>query len=1306
MRRWLIALGVMIVLLLAGVWGVAAYLRSGRFERRVRAYVTAEIQQASGARVEMGGFHMAWRWRLPGLELELDHLVLHGREGAGQPPLAKVPRLRLGVRLVSLARREIRLGAIEVAEPRVRLYQLADGASNLPLPSEPWQRRNDEVRTLLEVGAASLTVEQGELDLQDRRIPLNLHAAGVELRLAAAGPRGRAAYAGELQVGQGTVEEGKLPAVPFALGVKFRLEASDLQLQQVRAEAAGMRMEGAGELRNFPQPAFQFRFHATGPVTAAARAVGMRDDPQAGAFEASGTGTWAPGSWNVAGTARGTGLRWPARGPGEWAGQAEFQAGPAGLYLSRLDMNGLGGRVEARGELRGWREWTLAGTFRGMPLEALADWRGLARAPAQARAALRGRQERARGSFRYQGQGWSVEASLEGGVAGAASLSGNSAGTVQVRALQLHAPAASVRASGTVSARAWDLRLDATVSDAAALRAEAVRDGIGLPQAFPDATAASATVHGRLSGNVAAPAFTGEVELSRARLRVRGQALALDSLELEGSVAPRGVHLNRAVAQRGRQRIEASGDLGLTDFRITPQSRLDLQGTGQRLPMSMVAALAGLEQPILGSLSGRVHLQGVWAQPDGSGAFTIAGGRWYSQNIQSITASFQLRNGLLTSQDFALALARTRVQGTLRLGFHDHSYRVDLSSPAVQLSDLAVLQSERLPLAGQLRFQLTGEGKWEAPQAQLVLTSTGLRGGGESLGDLGAKLQLRGGMIQFQAADILPNGNFNLTGTLQTDASYRVDAHLQLHDYDFDAWLRRFTRAEVSGHSHMSGTAQIAGPLARPGELVAHIALDPVELAVSGLTLRNQSPIQLDASRQTLRLTPARMVGQDTDFTLQGEAGLGQRLRDPMRLRGEIQGRVNLALLESLHPATHATGEVTVEARLGGTTAQPGFTGQVSIENASLAEQNLPIGFDSIHGQLRLSGRRVQIDQLTAHTGSGELDISGFGADTANGVSFDLGARGQNLRLRYQGISATGDLQLRLSGQPSGALLAGDAQLNRIGLDPQFDLAVLLAAFQAPSAPPDADSVLNRVHMDIHLVTGPQVEVATNAARLQLQADLRLRGTLAEPAVLGRASASQGRVLFAGNEFQVTKAQVQFANPFRIAPQLDIGLTTTVQPYDVTLNIAGPPDKLAITYRSDPPLASADVVALLATGQPTQATASLNAAGNSFAAPSEQILGQALDNVVAGRLQRLFGITQVHVNPNSGPLGTTGSGGTVTVQQQVSRNLKLTYTQNLASSSQDIIQIDWTITRALGITLNRDQFGLYGLKFTFRQRRR
>ncbi|HEY7856445.1 MAG TPA: translocation/assembly module TamB domain-containing protein, partial [Terriglobales bacterium] len=728
-----------------------------------------------------------------------------------------------------------------------------------------------------------------------------------------------------------------------------------------------------------------------------------------------------------------------------------------------------------------------------------------------------------------------------------------------------------------------------------------------------------------------------------------------------------------------------------------------------------VKAWAAQTYPLLGGvLDVQANLAGTWQHPTGTGQLQLRQTHWQQQPIQAVSASFRLANDELTSSDFALLLPRTRVSGSLRLGLADHSYSFDIASPAVQLADIAALQSPRLPITGMARFQLLGSGHWEQPQATLILTTTGLRGHGESLGDVGARAQLNQGRIHFQIADVLPNGNLNVTGDADATAPFAAKAHLDLRDYDFDAWLRRFTPAELTGHSRISGTADLDGPLAQPARINARIALNPLELAVSGLVLRNLNPILLTTDHGSLTLSPARIVSSDTahdtDLTLSG--AITPHLVSSPALAAQMQGTVNLALIESLHPSTRAAGHLAIAATLAGTLDQPLLAGSVAIHDASLAEENLPIAFDHIEGQLSLRGNRAQIDHLTADTGSGNVAITGFASRTAGITNFDLAATGVNLRLRYQGISATGDVQLRLNGSSlehaggRNATLSGAAQLNRIGLDQNFDLALVLAGLQSPPELPDPGSVLNRIGLDVHLVTGPQLQVATNLARLAIQADLRLRGTLATPAVLGRASASEGRLLFGGNQYQVTKAQVQFVNPFKIEPILDIGLTTTVQQYDVTLNLVGPADKLAINYRSDPPLSSSDVVALLATGQPTQATSTLAGGGSNSFSGSEQLLGQALNNVVAGRLQRLFGVTQVQINPNSGPLGTTGSGGTVTIQQQVARNLKLTYTQNLASSSQDIIQVDWTISRYLGITLNRDQFGLYGLKFTFRHRAR
>ena len=74
-------------------------------------------------------------------------------------------------------------------------------------------------------------------------------------------------------------------------------------------------------------------------------------------------------------------------------------------------------------------------------------------------------------------------------------------------------------------------------------------------------------------------------------------------------------------------------------------------------------------------------------------------------------------------------------------------------------------------------------------------------------------------------------------------------------------------------------------------------------------------------------------------------------------------------------------------------------------------------------------------------------------------------------------------------------------------------------------------------------------------------------------------------------------------------------------------------DKLKMTYHSDPPLEFEQLVSLLASGK-TPTTDPMLAAHqppapeqNFEQAGASTLLGQAVANPIAGRLQRLFGVT-------------------------------------------------------------------------------
>ena len=85
--------------------------------------------------------------------------------------------------------------------------------------------------------------------------------------------------------------------------------------------------------------------------------------------------------------------------------------------------------------------------------------------------------------------------------------------------------------------------------------------------------------------------------------------------------------------------------------------------------------------------------------------------------------------------------------------------------------------------------------------------------------------------------------------------------------------------------------------------------------------------------------------------------------------------------------------------------------------------------------------------------------------------------------------------------------------------------------------------------------------------------------------LFGHADIERGEVTFEGRRYRITRGTIDFTNPTRIEPFFDVEAETNVrvpgQTYRVTVAFAGTSEQLRPTLSSDPPLPTADVLALL-----------------------------------------------------------------------------------------------------------------------------
>jgi translocation and assembly module TamB len=246
--------------------------------------------------------------------------------------------------------------------------------------------------------------------------------------------------------------------------------------------------------------------------------------------------------------------------------------------------------------------------------------------------------------------------------------------------------------------------------------------------------------------------------------------------------------------------------------------------------------------------------------------------------------------------------------------------------------------------------------------------------------------------------------------------------------------------------------------------------------------------------------------------------------------------------------------------------------------------------------------------------------------------------------------------------------------------------------------------VTDNLRLDVHVLSTPELEVETSLAKIAGDADLRLRGSVARPVVLGRINIVEGDVFFSGTKYHLERGDITFTNPVRIEPILNIEASARVREYDITLGFHGSVDKLSTTYRSEPPLPTADIIALLALGRTREETALNQTTNQTFAdTESNAILGQALNAAVSSRVQKLFGVSRIKIDPQ---VGETNPNARLTIEEQVNKNITLTYITNLASTTQQVIQIEYNVNRNLSILVVRDQYGVLGFEVRMRQRKK
>ncbi|HEV2617382.1 MAG TPA: translocation/assembly module TamB domain-containing protein [Candidatus Acidoferrales bacterium] len=1305
-------LALLIVVVVAGVT-ITVIVESGAAERWARGYIVKKIASSTGGRVELGAFHF---WLFP-LRAELDDFTLHGKESAALPPFFHADKIEVSVHVISFFHKKISLKNLEIDQPSVFVRVDENGHSNVPTPAvkrppgKPWREQ------LFNLQIAQLKIADGTMIFNDAKIPVDAEGKDFEFVMNYESPTpGKEAYVAQL--GWKQVEIAAKRYMPFRADVatKFTLTPNTLSVDDFELKLPNSTVNGRGEIKNFNalDVDFHCRAHLSLPdLRQVMRKPGVPD----GEVDFTGNGTYAAAKLRMEGHYLAQGIRlkfqwFHAGGMQSWGNltvannrltMPVFEAKALGGDLKgRLDMNFHGMEFRTATQMSGasLAEVLDATDNPSLPVDTL-HWDGSMSVNTVTTWNRDFKNLKTKGVTTWSPSAKAAPGTLPVTAQLGFDYSMDRRDVILSPGSIISTPNSRLVVGGTLAAK--HSALDADFHTA---RLEDWEDFIAdLRGTTKESEPVTGAVDwkGELTGPLGGPTFAGAFEARDAHFG----RLYWDDITGQMIYSPFQFQLSRAIVKRGHSTANLDLHLQLNgkwsfkqDDIWTLEARLDHASTDD------LQGLFGTSYPASAVMTADFQGSGTRANPVLDGNFQLDKVTAYGIYADRAKGKLSLRHDEIRITDAELDRDTGRVSGDLLYRPSSREVEFQMAGEKIPLSKFAFLQKKAMPIGGELSFHLSGSGPLRDPHGAGTIQVTNLQFGSEVLDSFGGTVNSDGKTARLKLVSIKTAGKLGGELQLGLSGNYPISGQIKLNHIDLDPFIEAGLHLnELTGHSSVDGELSFSGEARQPDTIEMQAKLSRIGLDYEYVKLQNEGPVLLSYRKSEIHVDQATLKGADTNFQISGDAHFsGSRALD---LR--VAGSVNLRLVSALFPQLDARGVTQLNTTIAGTFSNPQITGQAKLIGVSAHYGDFPAGINNLNGEMVFDRSRLVFDNLTAAAGGGKITISGSVGYGEAPVRYEVNAVADSVRIRYpEGMSWLTSGTLRFSGTTNAALLSGSVTVQRITFAQNVSFSSLMGTTQTViTGPVTSSAYLRNLQFDVQADTGAGARIVWAGAHFTAEGGVHVRGTWEHPIVLGSVHLLTGEMAFHGNTYRLTRGDINFSDPFHFDPILNIEASTTINPYEITLDFSGKASNLQLAYRSDPPLPASDIISLLALGTPGQESGLMTSSSSqtqNFGATA--LLSEAISSQLGGPIAKLFGVTNFRVDPFlASSLATNGveqsTAARVTIQKQVTRDLSVTYSTNANSNQQQVIEVDYSIRRDITIVALRDINGIFGINIKF-----
>jgi translocation and assembly module TamB len=1294
--------GILLFLIIALVLTVYVLLHNRSFHQYVLRSAQEKISAALGSQVQARDYSLTFHGISPSLDLY--NVVIAGAQPYPTPPLLTVDHLHAGIRVVSLMSKTWYLDDVTVNHPVVRVFVDAHGTDNLPQTKSSNQKSNTSI---FDLGVRHALLDNGEVYYNNKKSVMNadLH----DLNFQSAFDASQKKYSGTLSYKNGHLNLENFNPIPHDLAAQFDVTPQEFKLSNATLHSGNSQFILNATLSDFVHPRLNATYQAVLDAGQIRRTLKNASLPL-GILRADGSVEYQakPDTPLLALIVVDGGLSsrdlqvvTPTMRTNIRDLSARYTVKDGNLEVKNMRAGVLGGELTGNlkvHDLVGKSQSHLVAALRGLNV---ADLKSMMNSPALKQVALTGRVNAdadATWGRTFDNLIAKTDATLKAAIAPA---NGNAApvpldGVIHAR--YANATKLVALSNSYVRLPQTSLDLNGTVSDRSALQIrlqsndlhelENIADKFRAPGGQPFGLYGTANFNGSVRGSMAAPHLNGA--LNAANLRVHGTQWKLLRANVDASPSQASL-TNGELDPADRGRITFNVSTGLRKWTFTNTSPIQVGLNANNINVGELAKAGGVTTPVKGTVAANVAVHGTELNPIGQGTVNLTNAQIAAEPINSLNVNFN-GTGEVVNAKLNAKIPAGSANGNLVYYPKTQNYDMQLQAPGIQLAQLQTVKQRGMNLSGLLSLVANGRGTIQNPQLTASLQIPKLVIDKQAVNGIALNANVANHVgtydlnSQVLSTSIRSRGRVNLTG------EYYADATLDTQAIPLETIVAAYAPAQagkVKGQTELHAT--LRGPLKDKNRIEAHAQIPMLNVNYANtVQIGAVSPIHIDYVNGVLALQRTQLRGTDTDLAFQATVPV-KDANAPVSLLA--LGTVDLKLIQLFDPDVVTSGQLKLNVNSYGNRANPDVQGQIQVVNAGFASGDLPLGLENGNGVLTLTKNRLNITSFKGTVGGGEVTATG-GVAYRPALDFNVALAGRGIRLLYPDGVRTGlGMNLALIGNPNAALLNGQVRITQLSFAPDFDMMSFIGQFSGDTLPPPAQGFADKVKLDLTVVATNGISLVSRTLSLDGTANLEVRGTAAEPVMLGRVNLSGGDLIFQGNRYILESGTLDFVNPYQTQPVVNVAVSTTIQEYNIMMRFDGPADRLHTAYTSVPSLPPSDIINLIAFGKTTEASAANPTPPGSLGA--ESLVASQVSSQVTSRLEKVAGISQLSIDPELGN-NQQNPGARVAIQQRVTGNLFVTFATDVTQTENTTIKLEYHMSPRVSFSGTRNQNGGFG----------